>query len=144
MADWRTWAERRAEASYRRRVRAREQRKRRCHLDAGYAAMCSLRSRLGKFVAGRRAGSIASLVGCTHEELKSHLESRFLPGMSWLNRRKWHIDHIRPCASFDLTDPLQQAECFHYTNLQPLWAADNIAKSDSFPASDEYLQLLSR
>jgi HNH endonuclease. len=50
--------------------------------------------------------------------------------MSWDNygRDGWHIDHIRPCASFDLTDPEQQRQCFHYTNLQPLWAADNIRK----------------
>jgi DNA/RNA endonuclease G (NUC1) len=52
--------------------------------------------------------------------------------MNWENYGKngWHIDHIIPCASFDLTDPKQQKNCFHYTNLQPLWAADNIRKSD--------------
>jgi hypothetical protein len=44
------------------------------------------------------------------------------------NHGLWHVDHIRPCASFDLTDPEQQAICFHYTNLQPLWAIDNIKK----------------
>ena len=65
-------------------------------------------------------------------ELKAYLELQFTDGMTWENRGNWHIDHIRPCASFDLTDPEQQKQCFHYTNLQPLWAADNLAKSDSW------------
>ena len=76
----------------------------------------------------RKAGRTRDLVGCTWAELRQHLESRFQPGMSWENRSQWHIDHIRPCASFDLTDPEQQKECFHYSNLQPLWAEDNIKK----------------
>jgi hypothetical protein len=60
--------------------------------------------------------------------LMAHLESQFLPGMSWANRRLWHIDHQRPCASFNLTNPAQQHACFHFSNLRPLWAADNLAK----------------
>jgi hypothetical protein len=48
--------------------------------------------------------------------------------MSWDNwsLKGWHIDHIRPISSFDLSDPAQQKECFHYSNLQPLWAIDNL------------------
>ena len=57
-----------------------------------------------------------------------YLQGKFKEGMHWNNLGKWHIDHIRPCASFDLTDPEQQKQCFHYTNLQPLWAAENIRK----------------
>lgn len=74
-----------------------------------------------------------ALIGCTITELKAHLESQFLPGMSWSNWTTdgWHIDHIRPCASFDLTDPEQQKTCFHYSNLQPLWALDNLRKAAS-------------
>ena len=52
--------------------------------------------------------------------------------MSWENMGEWHLDHIRPCASFDLTDPDQQRQCFHYSNLQPLWASDNLSKRHSW------------
>ena len=70
------------------------------------------------------------LLGCTIDELWIHMESKFTEGMTKENYGKWHVDHIMPCASFDLTDPEQQAKCFHYTNLQPLWALDNIKKSN--------------
>jgi hypothetical protein len=50
--------------------------------------------------------------------------------MTMENQGKWHIDHIIPCASFDLRCPVQQLACFHYNNLQPLWAEDNIRKRD--------------
>ena len=68
------------------------------------------------------------LLGASVTFVKKYLESLFQPGMSWDNYGEWHVDHIIPCASFDLNDPEQQKKCFHYTNLQPLWAADNIAK----------------
>jgi hypothetical protein len=62
-----------------------------------------------------------------------YLESHFKTGMTWENHGKfgWHIDHIIPCASFDLTDLEQQKKCFHYTNFQPLWWRENILKSDN-------------
>jgi hypothetical protein len=75
---------------------------------------------------------ISKLLGCTIEQFKSHLESRFTDGMSWDNygrgMDKWHIDHIKPCNTFDLTKEEDQAACFHYTNMQPLWAIDNLKK----------------
>jgi hypothetical protein len=73
------------------------------------------------------------LLGAEIEVVISYLESQFQEGMTWDNHGidGWHIDHIKPCAAFDLTDPEQQKECFHYTNLQPLWAEENIRKSDS-------------
>ena len=76
--------------------------------------------------------STMELIGCSKEELIKHLESQFIEGMTWENwsLNGWHIDHIRPCSSFDLSDPIQQQQCFHYTNLQPLWAKDNLAKGN--------------
>jgi hypothetical protein len=58
------------------------------------------------------------------------LQSKFKEVITWENHGKYagHIDHIIPCASFDLTDPEQQKKCFHYTNLQPLWAHENLSK----------------
>lgn len=85
---------------------------------------------------GKKLTSTVELLGCSIHALKLHLESRFTPGMDWSNfgRKRgiqcWEIDHILPCASFDLTDPSQQRKCFHFTNLQPLWATDNRSKSD--------------
>ncbi len=72
------------------------------------------------------------LLGCSWDELKLHLESQFSDGMTWDNYglHGWHIDHIKPCASFDLTIDSEQKKCFHYTNLQPLWAEDNWKKGD--------------
>jgi hypothetical protein len=90
---------------------------------------------------GKKLTSTVALLGCSIEDLKLHLESQFKPGMTWENygRKKgiqcWEIDHILPCASFDLTDPEQQKRCFNYTNLQPLWAKDNQSKSSSLPAN---------
>ena len=98
----------------------------------------TLRARVGIAIRkqfGVKATKTTDLIGCSIKKIRQHLESQFLPGMSWENHGKWHIDHIRPCASFDLTDPEQQKQCFHYTNLQPLWAADNLAKSDNWEAA---------
>lgn len=71
------------------------------------------------------------MLGCSMEEFKQHMASKFTEGMDWDNygRKGWHIDHILPCASFDLSDYEQQKQCFHYTNLQPLWWKDNLEKS---------------
>lgn len=78
--------------------------------------------------------STEKLLGETFEQFKSRLESLFLPRMTWDNYGEWHIDHIIPCAHFDLSDALQQKICFHYLNFQPLWAKDNISKGDTiFP-----------
>ena len=103
--------------------------------NMSYAIEVRLRARMGlalrKYQAvpnGRVRASLKKLLGCTVSEARAYLQSKFLPGMSWENRELWHIDHIRPCASFDLTDLEQQKQCFHYTNLQPLWATDNHRK----------------
>ncbi len=72
------------------------------------------------------------MIGCKMEHLVKHLESRFSKGMTWDNHgSEWHIDHIIPCALFDFTNESHILQCSHYTNLQPLWATDNYAKSDN-------------
>lgn len=91
-----------------------------------------LRNRLAKAVqaAGAgKAGKTLDLVGCSVEFLHAHITSQFVDGMSWETRKLWHVDHIRPLSSYDLTDPAQQAESMHWTNLRPMWGSDNIAKS---------------
>jgi hypothetical protein len=77
------------------------------------------------------------LIGCDQSFLRGWLEAKFRPGMTWENYGKWHIDHIKPCASFDLTDLEQQKECCSYKNLQPLWAHDNISKGCKIMNTDE-------
>lgn len=75
------------------------------------------------------------LLGCSIDEFRSYIQSLFQDGMTWDNYGKngWVIDHIIPCASFDLTDKEQQKICFNYKNMQPLWNTDNAKKSDFLP-----------
>ncbi len=81
-----------------------------------------------------RRRSIADL-GCSYNDLKVYIESLFSRGMTWRDvfTGRIHLDHIKPCADFDLTDPEQRRACFHYTNLQPLWKADNLRKGAHYP-----------
>jgi hypothetical protein len=96
-------------------------------------ALLNLRSRLKEImrelrqqIKGKR-----KLIGCSIEHFTSHIESKFQRGMSWENYgTRWHIDHIMPVSKFDHTIPAHVRQCWHYTNLQPLWAEDNLAKSD--------------
>ena len=93
-----------------------------------------MRSRLKKLIKLGLCYPGASIssksLGCTSDQLKQHIESKFQVGMSWSNHglHGWHIDHIRPLSSFDLLDPQQKAQASHFTNLQPLWAKDNMKK----------------
>lgn len=97
----------------------------------------NLRRRIHHVIAdGYKSDSTQNLLGCSFEEFKSYLESKFLPNMTWenygLGQDKWHIDHIRPCCDFDLLKEEEQRKCFHYSNLQPLWEKDNLKKSYIF------------
>jgi len=80
-----------------------------------------------------KSGRTLSLIGCSVAYLKKHIESKFKDGMSWDNYgvNGWHIDHIYPCAAFDLTKESEQKLCFNYTNLQPMWADENRSKQDN-------------
>lgn len=82
-----------------------------------------------------KSGSAVKMLGCSIEAFRRYIEKQFQPGMTWENwgrgwggAREWHLDHVKPLASFDLSDPRQFAEACHFTNLQPLWAKDNLAK----------------
>jgi hypothetical protein len=97
-----------------------------------------LRSRLRNALEGKKKSDRAvNLVGCSLEDLKSHLESTFQEGMSWDNQGEWHIDHKIPCRAFDLEDPLEQKACFHYKNLQALWKMDNSRKGGKYSEEDK-------
>ncbi len=97
--------------------------------DPKYRVMMALHCRLYMAVKEKK-GKTMELVGCSKDDLNKHLYSKFTEGMTWDNYGEWHIDHIHPCASFNLEDPEDQKKCFHWTNLQPLWAKDNISKGD--------------
>jgi len=95
--------------------------------------LMAMRMRVYNTLPGKRGTKSArtmDLVGCTIEALHKHLESLFALGMTWQNygRGGWVVDHIRPCSSFDLSDPVHQQACFHFTNLQPLWEKENLKK----------------
>jgi hypothetical protein len=100
--------------------------------DAKFKILCNLRHRLNMAVKNNiKYKTTLELLGCTTDFLKDYLEKQFKNGMTWDNYGvMWHIDHIKPCAYFDLSDINQQKQCFHYSNLQPLFAIDNILKSD--------------
>lgn len=91
-----------------------------------------LRSRIRNVVKkGYKSAPTLELLGCSLEEFKTYLESKFTEGMTWdkILSGEIHIDHVRPCCSFDLSIEESQKECFHYTNLQPLWASENLKKA---------------
>ena len=81
--------------------------------------------------------STMDLTGCELPFLKEYIEAKFTEGMSWENHGAWHLDHVRPCCSFDLTQEEEQKKCFHYTNLQPLSAQENLSKGGKYEASIE-------
>lgn len=89
-----------------------------------------LTKKLNENFSGRHGYDVKKITGLSEEEFKKYMEKQFQDGMSWDNYGEWHIDHIVPCASFDLNKSHHVEECFYYTNLQPLWAEDNRRKSN--------------
>ena len=101
--------------------------------DPIFRLECNLRSRVKNAIksdAGEKATGTIELLGCTIQDVRIFLEAEFEPGMSWDNYGEWHVDHMKACAKFNLEDPEEQKKCFHWTNLQPLWAIDNLKKGD--------------
>jgi hypothetical protein len=106
--------------------------KRRCATDPLFKATCAVRSCIRTAIKnqGYAKNSRTELIlGCSFEEFKNHIESKFSIGMTWLNHGDWHIDHIIPMASAN--SEAEMLRLNHYTNLQPLWAMDNLKKGDS-------------
>ena len=107
--------------------------KKRYKNDIQYKLTISLRTRLNRAIKNnQKAGSAVGELGCTIGEFKVYIENKFQEGMSWENWKHdgWHLDHIKPLSSFDLTDREQFLEACHYTNLQPLWGWQNMQKHD--------------
>lgn len=103
--------------------------------DLGFRILGNLRNRIWQVLKrNSKASQTRELIGCSIPELKNWIGSQMQPGMSWENYGAWHIDHRKPCSSFDLTKPEEQKICFNYRNLQPLWAIDNLRKSDKVNA----------
>ena len=99
------------------------------HIKMRDAIACLIRTSFRK-KGNRKSERTEFYLGCTVDYFLEHLQKQFVKGMTLKNHGKWHIDHIKPCASFDLSKLSEQKKCFHYTNLQPLWAKDNILKTD--------------
>ena len=105
--------------------------------DLNFKLKQNIKTRIISVLKGTsKSENTAKLLGCSIDKFIMYLEAQFWKDerIDWITYgpRGWHLDHIRPCASFDLTDPEQQKICFHYTNMQPLWWKDNIAKADKY------------
>jgi hypothetical protein len=115
------------------RDRINQDRRERLQKDPQFKIACRLRTRIWKVLNGTlKSKSSLELLGCSLQEFKVYIESKFTDGMSWERISEIHLDHMRPCSSFDLTDTRQQEQCFHYSNMQPLWALDNLSKNDKY------------
>jgi hypothetical protein len=111
--------------------------------DVQFRILCNLRSRLHIVLKGNpKSKRTLDFLACSKEFLKHHLEAQFTDGMTWENYGigGWEVDHIYPCASFNLSIPEEQEVCFNWSNLQPLWANDNRSKG----AKDGYRKIDSK
>lgn len=119
--------------------KAKEHTKWRIKNDPAFRVRCNIRSLLRGLFAQNGKGitkeaTTRELVGCTWKELKIHIENQFIEEMTWKNYGLfgWHVDHIKPLSLFDLSDKIQLYEACHYSNLQPLWAKDNLSKGNKY------------
>lgn len=108
--------------------------------DINFKIRAVLRARLSKFLLMKKDNERSRyLLGCSIEDFRIYLESKFEPGMSWSNYGrgigKWNIDHIMPCSIFDLAKHEHIKRCFHFSNMQPLWFIENLRKSNKLEHS---------
>ena len=128
---YRRWARENPE---RQRELNRISRQRRMDNDPSFRLQQNMRKRYRDIMKTTKNGGSTSYnkhLGCSTKEFNLHLESQFERWMTWDNYGEWHLDHIQPCSSFDHTDEAQIKVCWHWTNLQPLEANENIKKSDT-------------
>ncbi len=110
----------------------------RLHTDSRYKLKCNISNLIGirlRFRLSSKSGkSTFSFLPYTVDDLIRHLESLFKPGMNWTNYGDWHIDHIRPDCKFDYKNVEDEEfqRCWALSNLQPLWAEDNIRKNGKY------------
>ncbi len=133
--DWYT-SDKKKRAQYRKEKMSdyhREYWRNRRESDPMFRIKNNMRNKLNAVCKGKRS-SLLTLLGCSFEEFREHIQSQFVEDMSWDNYGKygWHIDHIRPLDSFNLTDSEELKEAWNYTNLQPLWAKDNLSKGSKY------------
>jgi hypothetical protein len=102
--------------------------------DPSYKLARTLRNRLYDTLKnGWKGSSALRLLDMNLDEFQIYVHGQFRPGMTWENHGPvWHLDHVRPCASFDLSDPEQQKICFRWDNYQPLFARENLEKGDKW------------
>ena len=99
--------------------------------DSLFKLRCTITSLIGNCIKRqgyKKTSRTHEILGCSFEDFKIHLENQFTEGMTWINHGEWHIDHIYPVSL--ATDEQHLTKLNHYTNLQPLWAIDNIKKSN--------------
>jgi hypothetical protein len=113
-----------------RRKYKREYEKQRKDNDPLYRLTQNYKNRINKALKGIGIKSKATeeLLGCSVKDFWNHLENQFKDGMNWENQGKWHVDHITPIASATTIE--EREKLFHYSNCQPLWAKENLAKAD--------------
>lgn len=105
--------------------------------DPGFRIRKCLATRIYHAVKGNsKSANTIKLLGCSIEEFLTYLERKFEKSMTFRNYGDWHVDHIIPCALFDLTKPEEQKACFHFENLQPMWAKDNLSKGAKIPKTE--------
>jgi hypothetical protein len=105
--------------------------KKKYNTDPYFKVVLCMRTRISKLLKQKNAdkyNKFYTYLGCNKQDFILYFQAKFKQGMTWENQGEWHIDHIKPCSLFNLLNEDEQKKCFHYTNLQPLWASENLSK----------------